>query len=113
MDDSLILRILDIYAKIIIIISPFGAIFFILLGILMLRSTLIIEGINVGTDSYSDSTLASLIAGATFVFFLVTALAYKSYRNKCAAKKAARSQIKNSQIDNNNSNIGITIQNSA
>ncbi|KAH8741475.1 hypothetical protein FG386_002429 [Cryptosporidium ryanae] len=113
MEDSLIFRILDIYAKVIIIISPFGAIFFILLGILMLRSTLIIEGIGVGTDSYSESTLASLMAGAAFVFFLVTALVYKSYRSKYAAKKAAKNQIKNNQMDNNNSNIGITIQNSA
>lgn len=112
MEDSLILQILDIYAKVIIIISPFGAIFFILLGILMLRSTLIIEGINVGTDSYSDSTLASLITGAIFVLFLVTALVYNSYRSKCAAKKAVKNQIKSTQIDDNNT-IGINIQNSA
>ncbi|KAH8583020.1 uncharacterized protein ELE39_003051 [Cryptosporidium sp. chipmunk genotype I] len=92
MEDSLILQILDIYAKLIIVVSPFGAVFFILMGILMLRSTLIIEGIAVGSENYSDSTLASLIAGANFLVILIAALIYRSYRAKSAAKKAASAQ---------------------
>ncbi|KAJ1607057.1 hypothetical protein OJ253_2505 [Cryptosporidium canis] len=116
MEDSLILQILDIYAKLIIIVSPFGAVFFILMGILMLRSALIIEGIAVGSENYSDSTLASLLAGANFLVILIAALVYRSYRAKSAAKKAASAQQGNQDGGYNyfaNSNEGVAISSSA
>ncbi|OII71407.1 uncharacterized protein cubi_00785 [Cryptosporidium ubiquitum] len=116
MEDSLILQILDIYAKLIIIVSPFGAVFFIVMGILMLRSTLIIEGIAVGSEDYSDSTLASLIAGANFLAILIAALIYRSYRAKSAAKKAASAQGSQESGYNyftSNNNEGVVISSSA
>ncbi|KAF7457105.1 hypothetical protein HWI79_2341 [Cryptosporidium felis] len=118
MEDSILLQILDIYAKLIIIISPFGAIFFIFMGMLMLRSTLIIEGIQVGSENYSDSTIASLLAGASFVVILVAALAYKSYRTKSAAKKAAKTHLESHEggynyFSSSNNNEGVVISSSA